>query len=153
MSADRYRSLYEAFRWQVPAEFNLAHMQRDIRLFEIGDVFARRVGIARHGQPADDPVRALGDEHCGVGRAADRAQVAALLRGGPPLAVGDEPAFGLGADGTCELHELARVAGVGTANAEGPNARLGDGSVHAAQPTPAHSVRRSPCAGMQKGGP
>src|SRR6185436_19463183 len=25
MSADRYRSLYEAFRWQVPAEFNLAH--------------------------------------------------------------------------------------------------------------------------------
>ena len=46
---------------------------------EVGHVRARRMGVARDRQAADDPPRRLRDEHGRVRRAADRAQVAPLV--------------------------------------------------------------------------
>ena len=71
-------------------------------------MLARRVRVARERDAADDPVGGLGDEHGRVRVAADGPQVAALLRRGAPLAVGDQPALRLGADRAGELDERRR---------------------------------------------
>ena len=57
------------------------------------------------------PSVGFGDEHRRVRVAAHGAEVAALLGGAPPLAVGDEPAFLLGPDGARKLDERGGVAG------------------------------------------
>jgi hypothetical protein len=64
-------------------------------------------------EAADDQPFVLADEHRCVRVAADRAQVAALVRGGAPAIRGDEPALRLGADSGPELGETFGVAGQG----------------------------------------
>ena len=46
---------------------------------QVGDVLARRMGVAGQRDPADDAVRRLGDEDGRVGVAPHRAQIAPLL--------------------------------------------------------------------------
>ena len=79
---------------------------------EVGDVPARRVGVAAERQPADDAVgRELGDEHGGVVVAAQRAQEPPLFAGRPPGSVRDQPALGLRGDGLGELDERTGIPG------------------------------------------
>ena len=84
---------------------------------EVGDVPARRMGVARDREAPDDALRRLDDEHRRVRRAADGAQVAPLVGGAPPLAVRDQPALGLGPDRAREIDERRRVPGLGRPDA------------------------------------
>jgi hypothetical protein len=62
-------------------------------------------------QPPHHDAPGVGDEDGGVRGAADRAEVAPLVGDVPPVAVGDQPPFRLGADDAAELDEGSGIGG------------------------------------------
>ncbi len=95
---------------------------------------AGRMRVARDREAARDLAVLLRHEDGRVLGAADRAQVAALVADASPVAVRDQPAFGLGSDRLGQRHERARVAGP----------RLTDVQAHTTTPAPPR--RGSPAA-------
>src|SRR5205085_1311374 len=85
---------------------------------EVGDMRAGGVRVAREREPPDELAVHLGDEDGRVRRAAHGTEIAAFFRNVPPVAVGDQPALGLAADGPAELDERRRVRGPGAADDE-----------------------------------
>src|SRR5262249_9232847 len=85
---------------------------------ESGHVMARRVGVAREREPADDPALVLGHEDRGVRGAPDSAQVPPFLPHVAPVSLGDQPGLGLGADRAAKLDESSGVGGDGAPNDE-----------------------------------
>src|SRR5436190_5797812 len=72
--------------------------------------------VARNRKPPDDLPVVVGDVHCCVRIAADRAQIAALVRDVAPAIRRDEPPLRLAADSVAELLEGYRIAGLRTAD-------------------------------------
>ena len=85
---------------------------------QIGDMEARRMWVARDGEPADEPLGRLRHEHRRVRRAAGRPKVAALLGCAAPLLGGDQPALRLCAHLTRELDQTRGIAGDGPPDLE-----------------------------------
>ena len=76
---------------------------------------ARRMRVARDGEPADDPAHVVvdGDEDCGVRMPTNGLQVAAFVGGASPGLRRQQPFAGLPADGRREPDELVGVGRLG----------------------------------------